>query len=453
MTYDNFLEYINGIDVLNEKNYSVITNKFKEKTNTYFNKFIDSLGQNEYIKNLPKFEFYLNISTFHSSINRKYLDPNLNIYYNDISKYPILSVDDEKIIINKLFKLKKILNKKLINDEYINNLLIHYKYNKEIDADLESRRKQLKFLKKIQNKNMNKHIRRIELFVLYLDLKEQFINSNLRLVVSFLKNKKIKTCDLLDYIQWGNEGVLYAFEKFDPRYNTKFSTYAYFWINCKINAGLFKERKKVKVSYGMYLLAKHYNNFIQKYYRVYGVCPTLDEKVDFIYNELYANKDSASIEKHKNMCKVKITYIENILKYENASSLDILIGDDLDNSIIDMIIDTQTDVEKEALNFDLQDKFKFVFSNIVDISNKQICIILLRNGVGINNYLNFKEVQNVFKNQSFEMQYKIWKSKKIYTLQEIGDLLNVSRQNINVQELKIKKKIKEYKSMFDGYMD
>lgn len=68
--------------------------------------------------------------------------------------------------------------------------------------------------------------------------KEQFYNSNLRLVVSIAKHHCNKGLDFLDIIQEGNIGLLKAVEKFDVSMGYKFSTYATWWIRQAITRAI-----------------------------------------------------------------------------------------------------------------------------------------------------------------------------------------------------------------------
>lgn len=64
--------------------------------------------------------------------------------------------------------------------------------------------------------------------------REEFIERNLRLVISIAKRYRGRGLELMDLIQEGNLGLLRALEKFDFKQENKFSTYASWWINQKI---------------------------------------------------------------------------------------------------------------------------------------------------------------------------------------------------------------------------
>ena len=64
--------------------------------------------------------------------------------------------------------------------------------------------------------------------------RQEFIEANLRLVVSVAKRYQRPGVELLDLVQAGNIGLLRAVERFDWRLGNKFSTYATWWIRQSI---------------------------------------------------------------------------------------------------------------------------------------------------------------------------------------------------------------------------
>lgn len=64
--------------------------------------------------------------------------------------------------------------------------------------------------------------------------KDIIINSHIRLISTIAKEYDAND-KFMDYNQEGIEGLLEAFEKYDPDSNAKFSTYASFWIKAKMS--------------------------------------------------------------------------------------------------------------------------------------------------------------------------------------------------------------------------
>jgi RNA polymerase primary sigma factor len=87
--------------------------------------------------------------------------------------------------------------------------------------------------------------------------RDHLVRANLRLVVKIARGYPARGLTLHDLIAEGNLGLLRAAEGFDPAMNTRFSTYAGYWIKQSIRAALFRTATPIRLpAYTIQLLAE-----------------------------------------------------------------------------------------------------------------------------------------------------------------------------------------------------
>ncbi len=87
--------------------------------------------------------------------------------------------------------------------------------------------------------------------------RDRMVRANLRLVVNIARGYVGKGLPLQDLIEEGNLGLLRAVEGFDPNMNTRFSTYASYWIKQSMKRALVNSAKTIRIpAYMVELLSK-----------------------------------------------------------------------------------------------------------------------------------------------------------------------------------------------------
>ncbi|MEO0094707.1 MAG: RNA polymerase sigma factor RpoD/SigA [candidate division WOR-3 bacterium] len=103
--------------------------------------------------------------------------------------------------------------------------------------------------------------------------KEKLILSNLRNVIHICKNFQDYGLGLSELINAGTQGLIHAIEKFDERKGYRLSTYATWWIKREIYKAIFSDQELIPKSH----LARRIKMFIPNFVQEHGREPTIQE--------------------------------------------------------------------------------------------------------------------------------------------------------------------------------
>lgn len=142
-------------------------------------------------------------------------DP-LALYLKQISRYPLLTLEDEQDIGQRIQRAKLAIVS--LKENYADRPAdpVYLRESAKLDASLR-------------------------------DLKNRMITSNLRLVVSIAKNYQHRGLGLLDLIDEGNIGLIEAVERFDYTRGCRFSTYGTWWIRQAIIKSLADKGRIIRI--------------------------------------------------------------------------------------------------------------------------------------------------------------------------------------------------------------
>ncbi len=161
--------------------------------------------------------------------------------------------------------------------------------------------------------------------------RHKMIVCNLRLVVKISRRYMNRGLPLPDLIEEGNLGLIHAVEKFDPERGFRFSTYATWWIRQNIERALMNQSRTIR-------LPIHINKEINQYYRKMqqltqqtGEEPTIAEVAEAL------GKPAEKLQK--------------LLNYgERVSSLDINIGKESNNPLVDFVSEESEQEPDDVIN-------------------------------------------------------------------------------------------------------
>src|SRR3954468_18526242 len=114
------------------------------------------------------------------------------------------------------------------------------------------------------------------------DARSRLIQANLRLVVKIARDYTGRGMGLEDLIGEGNLGLIRAAEEYDPRFGTRFSTYASYWIKQSIRHALINTTTTIRLPAHMYGLLTRWRKAERSLCRERGSAPSFEEVGSFL---------------------------------------------------------------------------------------------------------------------------------------------------------------------------
>ncbi len=195
--------------------------------------------------------------------------------YNKV--FDVLKADTTIIILNHYFRLKniEIENDTLESDESLSQIISEQKLDDNVKLYFKDMLKRPLLTVSEERELLEKTAQG------NLEARNKLVESNLRLVVSIAKRYLNRGLSFLDLIQEGNLGLMYAIDKFDMDKGNRVSTYSTWWIRQRISRAIANYSRPIRIPvqkgelYRKILKTK--NNYIMEHN---GKEPTFKEIAD-----------------------------------------------------------------------------------------------------------------------------------------------------------------------------
>lgn len=292
-----------------------------------------------------------------------------------------------------------------------------------------------KFESSIDSKNISRYLKQIAKFPPLTPQEEKelgnliqkgdkkalgkMVESNLRFVVSYVKRYRGMGLSLPDLINEGNLGLIEAAKRFDPDKNVKFISYAVWWIRQAIIHAL------------------------TKYSRIYHIPQKLSDQVSEMKRiKAYLKKElgrDATREEVAARMKIEVEEVEDM---EIIAGKDVSLSDkyhDDDVEIGDKLKDSLSpSVEYQIVKNSIEENIREILN---ELEEKEADVLKLRFGIFDEDLVKKYGMSEKDQNPS--------------TLQEIGDMMQLTRERIRQIEKKAIRKLAHSQKLqqLKGYLN